>query len=430
MGYTYVYNLKSLMEKSLCRIVFVNDSEKAMDLKSFFSEKNPKYITEINKKFLPHRKIGPFNKKNKKSLFKLLYSAEEVQDLVRNKGKEYAVSYIETELGKMDLDYLADRAPVAMSNLQRLRASCLYDVLDSKYDFLLCDCETARIEDREKRINSKRPYFTIAEYMRCSDQYKFAMYDLVWITDLSVDEMIALLGDSAKEDDYSFFTQNGIDIIEINKEELLSEFAKKKEQPPEQKKRFSSSIYKPSDTAYKAVQMMISKRKETSSADAEKVFNEARNYDRYFRTALPQYRGKDDLKKAFELYKSAAESGHTGAQFQLAEMYHYGHEACAVNEEKALYWYIMAEFSKTYGGRISDDVLDEVHFLAPMRIKYLVLRVPNGKELLRKYAGNKAEVLIEEAQHEEQVQKLLDNAPPLDQEYFNKKMREALDWKL
>lgn len=430
MSYTYIYNLKSLMKKSLCRIVFVKDYETAIDLKAFFEEQNPGYISEINKNLLPYQKIGPFKSRNKKSLFKLLYSAKEVNDILRKQGETVAASYIQTELGKMDLDYLADRIPAAMSNLQRLRASCLYDVLDGKFDFLLCDCVSERMEDREKRIGSKSPYFTIAEYMRCSEQYEFAMYDIVWITDLSIDEMLELLGDSAKENDYSFFTLDGIDVLELDKEKLFSGFTKVKEQDKKEKqsalrKNFVSSIDKKSETAYEAAENIISKKDTAPVVDAKVAYEEARKYDRYFRTALPQYFGKDDLKKAFELYKSAAELGHPGARFSLGEMYCYGHEACTVDKEKALYWYIMAEFGEKDKG-ITDTIMEEVHFLAPMRIKNLALQIPNGKALLRKYAGDRAEALIAEAEREAKVQKLFESATPIDQEYFNKEMKKAL----
>lgn len=375
------------MKNSLCRIVFVNNSDTAMDLKAFFVEQNPKYISEINDHFLSYRKIGPFKRKNKKSLFKLFCDASEVKEVFRENGKEEAARYVRAEISKMDLDHLMDCSPVAMSGLQRLRASCVYNVLDNKYDFLLCDCEWERIEDKERRLRFKSLYFRIAEYMRCSEQYEFAMYDLVWITDLSVDEMLELLGNSAKEEDYRFFQLDDHDIVELDKEKLLKDYTK-----------------------------------------ADSAYEEARKYDRYFRTLHPEYRGKDDLKKAFELYKSAAEMGHPGARLALGDLYNFGCEACVPDKEKALYWYIMAEYNKDCHGRISDGVLKEVHYLAPMGIQSLVLEVPSGRELLRKYAGEQAEELIKKAEFEEKVKKLCDNMPTWDQEELNKDMRKALEW--
>lgn len=86
MSYKHVYNLKSLMEKNLCRIVFVDDYEAALDLKAFFEEQNPKYVSQINKCFLPYRKVGPFKFKNKKTVFRSLYKAHDVKDWYIKEG--------------------------------------------------------------------------------------------------------------------------------------------------------------------------------------------------------------------------------------------------------------------------------------------------------------------------------------------------------
>lgn len=414
MSYNNVYNLDALMNKSRCRIVFADNYDTAMDIKAFFAEQNPKYISEINENFLHDRKVGPFKIKNKTSILQHLLKTAAAKELLDNNAD--AQAFIKAELKKMELDLRADSSPIALSTLQRLRASYLYDVLDGKFDFLLCDCEVVQSEDKQKRLNIKQAYFDIAEYMRCSEQYEFAMYELVWITDLSVDEMLGLLGDSAKEEDYSFFAVDDADITELDKQKLLSDFAKTKVQPKEEKRPEMKEIATPAF------------RKACDAAKAERAYADAKQYDRYFRTVSPQYRGKDDLKKAFELYKTAAEMGHPGARFNLGNLYGYGPPACEEDKEKALYWYIMAEHGEDNIDGVSDSVIGEVHYLAPIKIKRLVLDVPSGKEMLRKYAGDKAEALIKEAENEkivEELSEIIGNS--IDQDLFNKEMDRALE---
>lgn len=415
MSCNHVYNLDALMNKRRCRIVFANDYDTAMDLKAFFAEQNPKYISEINENFLHDIKVGPFKRKNKKSILQHLLKTAEARELLDNNAD--AEAFVKAELRKVGLDLRADSSPVSLSNLQRLRASYVYDVLDDKFDFLLCDCENVQIEDKQKRLNIKRTYFDIAEYMRCSEQYEFAMYDLVWITDLSVDEMLGLLGDSAKEEDYSFFAVDDINITELDKEKLLRDFAKTKVQPEEEKRSEMKDIVTPAF------------RKACDAAKAERAYRDAEQYDRYFRTASPQYRGKDDLKKAFELYKIAAEMGHPGARLQLGDLYNFGCEVCEQDEGKALYWYIMAEYGENLHEGVSANVIKEVHYLAPIGIKALVLKVPTGKEMLRKYAGDKAEALIKEAENKKTVDELAEIiGSSIDQDLLNKEMERALEW--
>lgn len=413
MSYDHVYNLDALMNKNLCRIVFANDYDTAMELKAFFKEQNPKYISEINENFLHDIKVGPFKRKNKKSILQHLLKTAEARELQDNNAD--AEAFVKAELKKVNLDLRADSSPVSLSNLQRLRASYVYDVLDNKFDFLLCDCEIVQSEDKQKRLNIKQSYFDIAEYMRCSEQYEFAMYDLVWITDLSVDEMLGLLGDSAKEEDYSFFAVDDINITELDKQKLLRDFAKTKVQPKEEKRPEMKDIATPAF------------RKACDAAKAERAYADAGQYDRYFRTASPQYRGKDDLKKAFELYKIAAEMGHPGARLYLGNLYSYGPPACEEDKEKALYWFIMAEYGENLNEGVSANVIGEVHYLAPIKIKRLVLDVPSGKEMLRKYAGDKAEAIIKEAEDKKVVDELSEIiGNTIDQDLFNKEMDRAL----
>lgn len=428
MGYTNVYNVKMLTERKACNIVFVNNYDTAIDLKAFFAKERPEYVSEINDNLLPHRKYGLIEIKNKNSLFKLLHKTDAVQKLLRKEGTDSAVKYIKEELEKMDLAMLIDRVPAAMSNLQRLRASYLHDAFDGKRDFLMCDFEKTRALDKEKRISSRRPYFTVAEYMRCRNQHENVKFNLVWITELSVNEMLELLGDRAREEDYGFFTMDDIRVVELNKEKLLRDYAidkewEKKEKQLETRGKTGSSVQKTGEPA----KTTISRKNVTQVVDAGIAFDKARNCDRYFRTALPQYYGKDELKKAFELYKSAAEIGHPGAQFSLGELYRYGNEACTADDEKALYWYAMSISDNRYDGIVSDGVMEEVRYLAPMRITGLVLQVPNGRQLLRKYMGNKAEMLIQEAESEAKVKEAMDCLPKLDQEYLNKRIKEFMD---
>lgn len=393
------YNLNVLTEKegyfssSDCKIVFANSYAAATDLKASFLSQNPGYISEINENFVPYRKVGPFQIKNKKKILDLLYSTKEVQDTLSAIGNTKTASYVREEMEKMGIEHYADLPLKSLNPLQLLRASYLYEIFEEKDEFLLCDNRSEKIGDRQKRIESKRTYSTIVEYMSNCEKCIYGSYNIIWITDLTADEMLELLGNNVGEDDYffSFYALDGQNIIKLDKTKLLSDFAK-------------------------------------TSAAAKIAYENACKYDRFFTTALPQYSGQDDLKKAFDLHKTAAEMGHPGAQFSLGELYAYGCDACVQDLEKALYWYIMAEYGKNHIEGISEDIIKEVHYLAPIKIKAWVLDVPSGKTMLRKYAGDKAEALIKEAESEAVVQKLVDDMSDLlDQDELNREMGEALN---
>lgn len=395
------YNLNALMNEESrsgvyannCRIIFADNYAAAMDLKAYFAEQNLNYISEVNENLRPSRKVGPFRVKNKKSILKHLYNTREVREDLSLLGAEKTAGIVREEAEKLKIENYLELLPKSLSTLQLLRVSFLYDLFDGKDAFLLCDSTREKVYDRGKRIG-KLAYFEIADYMNKCEKCIFGQYNLVWITDLTADEMLELLGDNVSEDDftYSFFALNGHDIVELDKAKLLSDFAK-------------------------------------TRRAALVAYEKALKYDLYFRTALPQYRGEDDLERAFDLYKSAAEMGHSGAQFHLGALYNFGCDACKQDEEKALYWYLMAEYGQNHIDGLSENTLYEVHHLAPKRIKALVLQVPSGKEMLRKYAGDEAEKLIEEAEKEkkaDELYKLMGGVSAEDIEYFSKILDKAL----
>lgn len=171
----------------------------------------------------------------------------------------------------MDLELLADRSIRTLSNGARLKASFLFDSLDNKFDFMMCDCERTRPDTKEKRIKSKDAYFTIAEYFRKCDQFEFALYDLVWITDLPVQEMLEHFGNLATAKDYSFFELDGLDVVEMDKKKLLSDFSdgklkvepEKKIAPKEPKQEVPKrSVYKTNKTAFEAAKSASVKKEE------------------------------------------------------------------------------------------------------------------------------------------------------------------------
>lgn len=396
------YNLNALLNKESrsgvyandCRIVFADNYAEAMDLKAYFAAQNPNYASGINENLIPYRKVGPFQVKNKKTILEHLYNTGEVREDLSLLGAEKTASLVREELEKLGIEHYVDRLPKSLSPLQLLRVSFLYDLFDGKDAFLLCDCTPERADDRETRIKCKHVYYEIADYMDKSEKCIFGQHELVWITDLTADEMMELLGNNVSEDDftYSFFALDGHDVAELDKGKLLSDFAK-------------------------------------TPRAAVLAYEKALKYDRYFRTALPQYRGEDDLEQAFDLYKSAAEMGHPGAQFRLGDLYNFGCEACKQDTEKALYWYLMTEYGQNHIDGISENTLYEVHHLAPMRIKALVLEVPSGKEMLRKYAAGDAQRLLKEAEEEkklEELKKLAGGMDAEDIEHFRKILDKAL----
>lgn len=376
------YHLDALVENqsgvlrssSNCKIVFAGDYATATDLKTDFLAQYPNYVSEINKNLARSRKVGPFRIDNKKSLIEILSDTKGIQKKISRSGKSEAMRYVQAELEKMELGHCGDRQPKSLSNWQRVRGSHLYEMFDGKKEFLFCDSTGEEAGDSQTRIESKGVYYIISRYMLCCDKFNHGSYGFVWITDLTVNEMLTLLDDDVDEGDfgYIFFGLEGDTVVKLDKSKLISDFAK-------------------------------------TPAGAKAAYKTAQKYDRYFRTALPQYSGKDVLKEAFSLYKNAAKMGHPGAQFQLGELYNFGCDACPQDREKALHWYLMAEYGKNHLKGVGENVLEEVHSYAPGKIMGLVLEVPSGREMLRKYVGDEeAEALIKEAEAEARIDKLID----------------------
>lgn len=145
------YDVHALFTVSFCHVVFVDEGTTAKNIENSIIECNPAYKYEINEAFHP-KKIGPFTVKNKKLLWDILMKTKDVKE----KGAEFRREQIK----RLNLyDYEA-RVPAALSNLQRERASVLYDEINHRYEFLINDCDT--VLDVKHKPNS----YTVASWMK------------------------------------------------------------------------------------------------------------------------------------------------------------------------------------------------------------------------------------------------------------------------
>lgn len=180
------YNLNALMNEESrsgvyannCRIIFADNYAAAMDLKAYFAEQNPNYISEVNENLRPSRKVGPFRVKNKKSILKHLYNTREVREDLSLLGAEKTAGIVREEAEKLKIENYLELLPKSLSTLQLLRVSFLYDLFDGKDAFLLCDSTREKVYDRGKRIG-KLAYFEIADYMNKCEKCIFGQYNLV-----------------------------------------------------------------------------------------------------------------------------------------------------------------------------------------------------------------------------------------------------------
>ncbi len=279
-----VHNIDTLFETSTCRIVFVDNYTTASNLKTAIQTSHPQYTDSMGEKFRSFRKFGPFKVKNKTSLFNILKKTKTMKPQFEW-DKARAVKALMDELEAMDLKPYSERRPAALSYLQRLRASMLCDMLDEHYEFILNDYDTETPKDPDKRIASKSPYRTIAHYARTSDNFLFEDCKLVWITTLTVEEMLTLLcAEEYNDKYYRFYTLQDGNAVELNKEELIKQFEAGKpvvEKPVADKpiappKEAAKEVKKATRTAQKAATTTTNKKELFEHID----WNEFREYNK------------------------------------------------------------------------------------------------------------------------------------------------------
>lgn len=243
---TFVHDMTNLFSKRLCRIVFVNNREAAAGLADKITVKYPEYITETSELFCSYKQVGPFKLKNKKHLWELVRQTEMVQKLRKATDQTSTYAMIEDELTAIDLLSVQYRRPRALSRFHKYRASVLCDLLNGKLHFLLNDSAFDDPEDDvQTRIYRKKGHLTIAQYMKRYMHFESARRELIWITDLTVHEMLDLLGAGEyRSDFYGFYTvvegrvvaldkteivrtyesQNGVDLPPLNGNNTLDQF--------------------------------------------------------------------------------------------------------------------------------------------------------------------------------------------------------------
>lgn len=243
-----IHNIDALFETSTCRIVFVDNYTTASNLKTAIQTSHPQYIDNMGEKFRAFRKVGPFKVKNKASLFNILKKTKAMKPEFEW-DKARATKFLMDELEAMDLALCSERRPTALSYLQRRRASMLCDMLDGHYEFILNDYDTETPKDPDKRIASKTAYRTIAHYAHTSDSLLFDDCSIIWITALTAEEMLTLLGAEEYNDKYyRFYTLQDGNIAELDKAELIKRFETGK---PIVHKPIAPPSQKPAKTAAK-----------------------------------------------------------------------------------------------------------------------------------------------------------------------------------
>ncbi|MBR6794166.1 MAG: hypothetical protein IKM48_07440 [Clostridia bacterium] len=220
-----INNTEILFAKHSCRIVFVKDHTAGAQLSAQLTKEHPEYRSEISERFASTKKVGPFRVKNKQSLYNIYLKTKAIKTVLTEDGRETADRDIKVKMDLMDLRGYEDRYPKTLSNLQRLRASILCDILDGKSAFIISDCSDQQFDSTERRLNFKNIYLTIARFMKNSDDFEWVPCNLIWISDTNSDEMLTMLGEEDyRSDFYSFYQiENGC-IAELDRETLIKGF--------------------------------------------------------------------------------------------------------------------------------------------------------------------------------------------------------------
>jgi len=207
-------DVRSLFEKWNCRIVFVDDPSKANAVADAVFEQHPEYRVEINPVF-QRRKVGPFHLKNKHTIWKILNKVRKVS----NAGEKALTQ----ELERMGLEHFKDRFPAALSAHMLERVSILYDAMNNRKTFLICDCWLDPTLGRYTVHKDQKHYQMLGAWFHSFETFTWVGCELIWITGLPVQTFLSDLGKTAAEDPfYTFYALTNDQVVEQDKQALLS----------------------------------------------------------------------------------------------------------------------------------------------------------------------------------------------------------------
>lgn len=223
-------------------------------------------------------------------------------------------------------------------------------------------------------------------------------------------ELLDMLGeDGFKSSFYTFFTVVDNAVVKCDKSKLEESYRKSRptNDAEEQKPRRRGNRYRLEE--FEAIDFNATKdsrKQDTTNCENEKEqamtqeekYQEGRKYDTF--SGFGVNSATAEHRKAFRWYKAAAEEGHLATQILLGLLYQCGFDACEIDKEKALYWYTMAAFNEEYNEHTADADTTVNYSAAQSNLKDLELQVTNGKELVRKYVGDKADAIIRAAELE------------------------------
>ena len=362
--------VKELFLKSGCKFVFVNNDEEASQVVDRVLLEKPDYRYDIHELFATQKKVGPFQVVNKNSIWDVLSKSKDI----KNEGTEFLMK----QLRDLDLYYYMDRIPRTLTVLQRLRASIGYDVMNGVRTFLLNDCSIATESGERLAVKDKTIFLTLVLWMKNYVKDKKQICDVIWISDLSMERMISLLGDDEFESGYyTFFRYENQNIISCDM------------------KNYTEII----ENRNKANELYETGRK----FDAFTAMGlHAKRYDYNW---LDSNDAIVSANKAFMYYQSAVELDHWEAMSALASYYYIGRGVCNVDLEKALTLYTLSYFHASYDEKKVSDDQKKFHKFAENGIKRLVVELPNGKQIVQNLVGSLADEIIRDAEVDHALEK-------------------------
>lgn len=376
------YDVQALFDVSSCRVVLAGDINTAKRLEADIAARKPEYYYEENKVLGPTR-IGPITLKNNNTLLDIW---------MKTKGaKEKGVDFVKKQAAFLDTSNYASRRPRALSTLQRMRTSILYDVLNGRSKFLLSDGDTELGPALRVTIHM------VASWLKDYEGFGKSGCDLIWVTCMTARELMEKLGEKdARDGFYSFFTVEDQQVVACDKAGLLAA-CRPAEKP-----------------TVKQDEQTLPEKAANREMTPEEMYYQGRRYDTV--SGMGRKDATNDPKEAFRWYKAAAEGGNLSAQNLTGLFYQCGFGGCEVDLEKALHWYAAAAFHGGYSKRTATADTTTSYQAAQRNLKALLVQLPNGKELVRSQVGDRAEPLIKQAV----LEKAMDSTPGLDPESVRK----------
>ncbi len=330
------YDVDALFQVTSCRVIFVEDRDTANNIEAACLAREPKYRYEQNPAFAYHKKIGPFSFKNKKKLWDILTDTKAVRDVGANAKRdkqETMVAFLRKQTERLELRYAEDRGPIAMPDLQRERASVLYDALNGRNVFLINDF---RYE------NHRSNGYTVTSWARTYEGFAWLGRDVIWITPMTFQELLEKEGeDSIREGTgglngcYCFFKGADGKVIPLDKNQLLASCPKAKKTQPATSKL---TVQKPRETTADSAPRRQSGR---AKSPAQTVLKN--NGD--FTMGLALLTGNSGLRKDFQKAKyyllPLAQENDQYAQFYMGEWYA-DRENPGRDYQQAVEWYRLA----------------------------------------------------------------------------------------